>query len=130
MGNRIVGLKYSGTALPTGSATFVLFSTAAPSAGVAGSCPMANWAPMSGLHVYNYDVKHSHDGTVKGYKSDDRGTNWLQFYDSGTLTAPAATDTNGDVVSVEGMPDFKFEWVNGGTNQTTFEFTQNLSDVP
>lgn len=128
MSNKIVGLKYTGTALPTGASTFVLFSTAAPSAGVAGSCPMANWAPMNGLHVYRYDVKHSHDGTVKGYKSDDRGTNWVQFYDSGTLAAP--TYTNNDVVSVEGLANFKFEWLNGGTNQTTFELTQSVSDVP
>lgn len=128
MANKIVGLKYSGTALPTDANTFVLFASASPSAGVAGSCPMANWAVMSGLHVYKYDVKNSHDGTVKGYKSDDRGANWVQFYDSGTLTAP--TYTNAAVVSVEGLHDFKFEWVNGGVTQTTFELAQSLSDVP
>lgn len=130
MSNKIVGLKYAGTALPTGSATFVLFATAPPSAGVAGSVPFANWAPMSGLHAYKFDAKHDQAGTVKGYKSDDRGLNWVLFYDSGSMSAPPSTGTNSDVTSVEGMPDFKFEWVNGGVTQGTFEFTQSLSDVP
>lgn len=137
MSNKIVGLKYVDTALPTGTIVVVLFNTA-PIAATAlgqtlakqGSCPMANWAPMNGLHAYHANVKNSHDFTIKGYKSIDRGVTWVQFYTSGVLAAPAAGATNDVVVSVEGTPDFAFTVLNGGTNQTAFDITQNLSDVP
>lgn len=139
MGNKIVGLKYVDTALPTGSAVFVLFNTAPVASGGtglgqtgarAGTVPFGNWAPTNGLHAYHLNVVHSHAGTVKGYKSIDRGVTWKQFYDSASIGAPAAGSSTDQVVSVEGMADFAFTWTNGGTNQTSFDITQNLSDVP
>lgn len=117
----ITRAKYTGSALPGNAETVVLFSTAA-------ACPMANWGPMNNIHSYHYDIKHDQAGTVKGYKSSNRGTSWVQFYDSDSLTAPTYTSTA--VVLVEGLADFKFEWVNGATPQTAFAVDQDVSSFP
>lgn len=137
MSNKIVAVKYMDTPLPTGTAVFVLFNTA-PIAATAlgqtnakeGACALGNWMPICGLHVYHLNLVHSHAGTLKGYKSVDRGATWKQFHDSGSLSAPAAGASTDQVVTVEGMADVAFTWTNGGTNQTSFDITQNLSDVP
>lgn len=126
----IARIKHTGLALPLANITYVLFSTASPSAGVVGSAPMGNFGPMMGFHTYHFDMKNSHSCTIKGYKSDDRGANWVQFYDSGALAAPTATVSNSAVVLIEGLADFKFEVANGGTTQTTFEYDQDLSTFP
>jgi hypothetical protein len=112
--------KYTGSALPGNAETVVLFSTAA--------LPMANWGPTNGIHSYHFNIKHDQSGTVKGYKSVNRGTSWIQFYDSGAIAAP--TYTTADVVLVEGLADFKFEWVNGASPQTAFTVDQDLSTFP
>jgi len=70
-----------------------------------------------GLHSFHCNIKHDQDGTIKGYRSTNGGTTWVQFYDSGLITAPAATTATDKVVLVEGYRDFKFEWVNGGVTQ-------------
>ncbi len=121
-------LKYTGTALPTGATTTVLFSTASPSAGVAGTCPMGNWGPSMCVHSFHWDIKHDQTGTVKGYYSNDRGASWTQFYDTGVLPIPTYTDSG--VALVEGFADFKFEWLNGGSNQTAFVVNMDVSLFP
>lgn len=119
--NNIVALKYTDTALPANAEVVTLFDTTL-------SCP-ANWGPMCGFHTYRFNIKNSHAVTIAGYFSDDRGTNWHQFYDSGSLAAPAATASNAATVSIEGLRDFKFEGTSGG-NQTTFEVHQDVSTFP
>lgn len=114
----IVTLEYTGTTPGADSNTYVLFSTVA--AGAPG-----NWAPMCSLHSFHYNIKHSQAGTVKGYKSSNRGTSWTQFFDSGSIAAPTYVTNN--VVSIEGFQDFKFEWVNGGSAQATWAVDMNLS---
>lgn len=137
MSNKVVSLKYTDTALPTGSAVFVLFNTAAIIASALGQtgaraagAALGNWAAICGLHVYHLNLVHSHAGTLKGYKSTDRGATWKQFYDSASISAPAVGGSTDLTVPIEGMPDVAFTWTNGGTNQTSFDITQNLSDVP
>jgi hypothetical protein len=90
---------------------------------------MGNWGPSMCIHSYHFDIKNSQAGTINGYYSNDRGANWVQFY---TLAAaiPAATTSNRDAVLVEGFADFKFEWLNGGVDQTTFTVNQDVSIFP
>ena len=115
----VVGIDYVGTALPTLSTTETLFDTS--------DLENRDFLNMANLRWFRYSVSNSHSGTVKGYESDDGGTNWEQFYDSGLLAAPAATATNDDDVLVEGKRDLKFEWVNGGSTQTTFRVHLSLA---
>lgn len=103
-------VKYIGTALPTDSDTFTLFDTTST----------GHWTGML-AHTQTcrvlVDIKHSHNGTLKSYKSKDGGTNWVAM-SSQAVTASAATSAADYLV--EGLRDFKLEWVNGGTTQTTF----------
>lgn len=118
---KVVRLKYSGTAPGANSNTYTLFTT------VDGSIPRG-WANNADVHSFHYDIKHDNNGTVKAYHSLDGGTNWVQFYDSGTLTAP--TYTSNSVVLVEGFRDFKFEWVNAGSAQGTWVVNLDVSVFP
>ena len=122
--DEIVGIKYEGTALPADSDTETLWDS------TAAHFP-DHFVSKAGLRWFRYSVSNSHAGTVKGYESandgDDTTVTWEQFYDSGSLAAPAATATNSADVLVEGKKNVKFEWVNGGTTQTTFLVHLSLS---
>lgn len=121
MSGKVVRLKYTGTAPGANSDTYTIFTT------VDGSIPRG-WANMADVHSFHWDIKHSQAGTLKGYHSQDGGTTWIQFYDTGSLAAPTYTD-NG-VVLVEGFRDFKFEWVNGGAAQATWVVNIDVSVFP
>lgn len=105
-------VSYSGTALPTDSNTFTLFSTV-----TAAGFP--DFFAYSGTKRFVLRVKNSHAGTLKAYRSANHGTNWSQI-DEVAVVAAAATDENAYDFFIEGFRDWKLDWVNGGTTQTTF----------
>lgn len=112
----VTALKYTGGTPGADANTYTLFTTAAlPS----------NWGSYSCVHTYHYDIKNSQAGTVNGYKSAD-GVTWHQFYTM-AIGIPASAATNNDVVLVEGYRHFKFEFVNGGSAQTTWSVDQDVS---
>lgn len=120
-------------ALPGNAETMVLFSTADPLIGtfpaVKGACPMGNWGPMMGIHSFHWDIGNDQAGTIRGYKSSDRGVTWTQFHTE-AVAASAAGTTNSGVVLVEGFADFKFDWLNGATPQTAFPVDLDCSTFP
>lgn len=128
---KVIRLKYTGAAPGADSAVYTLFSTVSTAAAGTGSVA-AGWprgvADQMDIATFHYDIKHSQTGTVKGWKSLDGGTNWAQFYDSGSLTAP--TYTSNAVVLVEGFRDFKFEWTNAGSAQATWIVDMDISIFP
>jgi hypothetical protein len=106
--------------LPTGSATTTVFDT------TDNDVPDA--LVSAGVKWFVYSILNDEDGELKAYWSLDGGTNWHQHYSSGTLSAPAAGTTNDGEVYIEHYRDWKIEWVNGGTNQTTFEVSAALTE--
>ena len=110
--------KYTGTALPTDSDTFVLFTTVETGKG-------ANFFAMLGVERFSVNIKNSHAGTIKTYKSMDRGTNWLQV-SANAVGVPSASDENVAEYLVGSYIDWKVSWVNGGTTQTTFGIDMSL----
>lgn len=118
---KVVRLKYAGSAPGADSNTYTIFTT------VDGSIPRG-WAVNADVHSFHWDIKHSQSGTLKGYRSEDGGSNWVQFFDSGALAAP--TYTSNGVELVEGFRDFKFEWVNGGSAQATWSVSIDVSVFP
>lgn len=113
--------KYIGSALPGNAETVVLFSTVA-------AFPGKNYCQHNGIKRFIVDLKHDQTGTVKAYRSQDRGTTWNQFYDSGAIAAPAATSSTIRDIAIEPYEDWKVEWVNGATPQTTFLVGMALAD--
>ncbi len=112
-------VTYKGTALPADSTTVSIFDT-------------STFSSKRFISNGNYDrllvdVKNSHTATYKWYKSSDRGTNWNQIGES-AVSVPAATASNVTDFLITGYDDFKLEWVNGGTTQTTFEIDISLGE--
>ena len=74
-----------------------------------------------GIKRISFGAEHSHAATVKAYMSTNHGTNWDQVEGDEALTAPASGDIGGPLdFYVAPYMDFKLEWVNGGTTQTTW----------
>jgi hypothetical protein len=82
---------------------------------------------MYGFKRLLVDIKCSQNGTLKWYKSSDRGANWLQIGER-AVTAPAANDTEIDDYLIEEYDDFKLDWVNSGSAQATWNVSIALSD--
>lgn len=78
-----------------------------------------------------FGVKNSHLGTLKSYRSINKGTNWDQVGDDISVDAAGATDISGPYdFLVDTYSDFRISWVNGGSAQTTWraEVTAIRSD--
>lgn len=105
--------RYGGSALPGNAETVVLFSTVT-------AFPAKSMAAMIGIARLIIDIKHDQSGTMKAYRSQNRGVTWNQFYDSGAIAAPAATSSTIRDIAIEPYMDVKVEWLNGATPQTTF----------
>lgn len=119
--NDIVRCNYTGTALPLSTTTYNLFSTVL-------AMPGAGMHQMAGLDWYIAHIGNDAKGQLKGYRSQDRGTNWTQFYTRGVC--PSFTDhLNKFAIPIGDCQDFKLDWVNGGTNQTSFLLDQTLRDI-
>lgn len=125
--DEVVGLKYTGTALPESTDTETVFDTTKMIQGNTTSAfeSFKHFLAMTGLRWFRYSIWNSHAGTLNFYRSTDGGTNWRRF--KTTAVAAASGDANEDDVLVEAHPDFKVEWVNGGTNQTTFDIAISLA---
>jgi len=111
-------VKYTGTALPTDSDTFVLFTTVETGKG-------ASFFAMLGIETFQAAIKCSHACTLKSYASKDRGTTWEEV----STTALTLSTTLDNVVHymVGSYPDWKLSLINGGTTQTTFVCGMSLS---
>ena len=58
-------------------------------------------------------------GTLNAYSSVDRGTNWTKIYTAAVAASAANSESPYDFL-IEPYADWKLEWVNGATPQTTF----------
>ena len=105
-----VALTYTGSTPGANTNATVLFSSVA-------AFPMASACPMLGLRRLSLDLAHSHNGTLNLYKSGDRGLNWVLV---STEAITAGSTTTEKEWLIEMFRDFKLEWANGGTAQTTW----------
>lgn len=118
-------VPYAGSTPGANSASYLLLDTTA----LTGAIQEHNEREERGIVRYLLSLKNSHLGTLKGYGSPDGGVNWYQFLER---AVPPATvrRTNDFSVRIDHHKDVKFEWVNGGSAQTTWYVAQALtSDV-
>lgn len=68
-----------------------------------------------------FSVENDQAGTLKFYRSTNKGTNWDQVGGDIAVTAAAATDISGphDYLC-DTYQDVKLDWVNGGVAQGTW----------
>lgn len=77
--------------------------------------------PSKGASRVNVNIKNSHAGTIRSYRSGDKGTTWTQFGNDIVVPAAGATDVSGPYMFlVDTYRDVKIDWVNGGSAQTTW----------
>lgn len=101
------------TTAPTGSTTTTLWDST-----VALGVGQMRHSPIRRL---SFGVENSHTGTLKAYMSVDGGANWYQVEGDKAVAAAAADDISGPYdYLIDTYSDFKLEWVNGGTTQTTW----------
>lgn len=77
------------------------------------------------LHTWcnriEFTLANNAAGTLKVYRSTDKGTNWDQYGGDISWAASTATDVNGpEDILVDPHFDVKIDWVNGGVAQTTW----------
>jgi hypothetical protein len=68
-----------------------------------------------------FGLDNSHLGTLKAFRSNDKGTNWKQIGGDISVAAASSTDISGPYdFLVDTYSDFRITWVNGGSAQTTW----------
>lgn len=74
-----------------------------------------------------FSVENSHAGTLRAYRSINKGTNWDQVTGDLAVAAAGATDISGPYdYLVDPYADFRLSWVNGGSAQTTWRAAVTL----
>jgi hypothetical protein len=68
-----------------------------------------------------FSLNNNQAGTIRAYRSTNKGTNWDQVGGDIVVAAAPATDINGPYdFLTDAHPDFRISWINGGTAQTTW----------
>lgn len=109
-----VRVKYTGSALPGNAETVVLFSTVA-------AFPGAQYLAQRGLERFVLSLVNDQAGTLKAFFSDNRGVSWTQIDNVAVAIAPANEDQVYDFGGLPAFQDWKLEWLNGATPQTSFK---------
>lgn len=127
------GLKYMGATPGADANTYVLVATTLPAAPTDamnmnrdGACP-ENFSALLGRRKLCLTLDHVQAGTLNFYASQNRGTTWRQIDTSGLIAAPAANSSTVMEFLIEGLRDWKLEWVNGGVAQNPWEVNLSLS---
>ncbi len=116
--------KYMGSALPGNAETVTIFTTAptgtAPFATL-GAFMGANMLDSSHIARIHVGIVNDQSGTLKAYQSLDRGVTWTRVVADTAVAAAAANSENEYDYLVEGFADWRLDWTNGATPQTTFK---------
>lgn len=113
-------VKYAGSTPGADSNTYAIFSSVT-------AFPLACAMQAAGMKRVVVVFAHSNTGTINVYRSADRGTTWAQV-STRIIVGPSATGSSCFDVNVSMFSDFKLEWVNGGSAQTTWTVDIALTD--
>ena len=120
-----VRIKYTGSALPGNAETVTIFDTTKLGSSTAGAVPIANFAALAGLNRLYVTFINDAAGTLKSYSSENGGTTWTQISSTAVAASAGNADTPFDYL-IEPYQDWKLEWLNGATPQTTFRVAAAL----
>lgn len=124
MSNQTI-VKYQGTTLPVQNTAVDLFSSVT-------AFPPGGSFHLLGLQWFQWTILFdgttgSITGTVTGEFSNDKGTNWTQFYTSGTLNDDVV---NEDEVYVGMFKDVRFRFTVTNATEDSTVFNVNLALNP
>ena len=124
MSDEHVRFKYTGSALPGNAETVIILATA-PTSGsftgvIAGPGNIGHFFQTSKIRRVVLALVNDQAGTLKEYKSMDRGATWLQINPDIAVAASAANSENIYDFWVEPYVDWKLAWTNGAAAQTAF----------
>lgn len=74
---------------------------------------------------YIFTVDNTQAGTIRGSRSDD-GTTWYVFVSQAVPIPAGVTDSGPIDFPIDGLKYVKFEWINGGVDQTTWHPQQEI----
>lgn len=114
-------VKYTGSTPGADSNTYNLYTTV--------DSPLQtpqNFFALLGIHKVVLDLKANQAGTLKWYKSPDRGVTWNQIGQESVAALASTVGLVRDYV-VSGLQDFKLDWVNSGSAQNPWEVDITLS---
>lgn len=115
-----VTFRYTGSTPGADANTYPIFNSVTAFTG-------ASMAQNNGLKRLYGAINNVQDGTLKLYYSLDRGVNWVQAGGDMAATAAGATVVTEYDFNIESFPDFKLDFVNGGSAQTGWSVTITLS---
>lgn len=104
-------VKYVSTTPGADSNAYTLFST------VDANWPQNGFA-LFGIHRFCLDLAHNQAGTLRWYRSDDRGVNWILM--GVEAISPPTNETNIRDWLIDGAKDWRLVWTNGGVAQTVW----------
>lgn len=113
-------IKYTGTALPGNAEVVTLIDTVVAGWG-------ANAIATLGIARFYVAIANSQAGTLKAYKSVDRGANWIQIVADQAVAIVATNSENINDYLVEAYQDFKLTWTNGASVQTVFSVSMSAN---
>lgn len=119
---QVVQIKYTGATPGADANVYSLFNT------VTAFPDAARAVALAGVVRFVLNLKNNQAGTLKWYKSADRGVNWNQLGQESIAAGGATNSLNRDY-EVSPEQDWKIEWTNGGSAQTTWFVDMALSDV-
>jgi hypothetical protein len=121
---------YAGTTPGADANTYVLFATCNP--GTATDPQNANWGQNAlgfmFADKFTLNLDHVQAGTLNAYVSQDHGTTWGQL-STEAIAAPAASGSTYREFNLEGLMDWKLEWVNGGVAQNPWRVNMSIVSV-
>jgi hypothetical protein len=119
-------ITYTGSTPGADTNVYVLFDSSKLGVTTAGKQCLANF-PKAQRFVLS--LLNAAAGTLKAYRSENGGTTWTQVFADDALSAATTTAALRDYF-IGGFRDFKLEWTNGGSAQTTWLVDMMLSETP
>lgn len=119
---REVNLKYTGSTPGADTNTYTLLNSTTAFSG-------ANFMATFGKPRLLLSIMNNQAGTLKVYRSSDRGTTWTQCMADIAVSAVASNTANFYDLLLAEYPDIKVDWVNGGSAQTTWYIDMALGPL-
>ncbi len=121
-----IKITYTGSTPGADSSVYVLFDSTKLGVTTAGKFSLANFPKVQRFDI---SLLNAASGTLKAYRSENGGTTWTQVFADDAVSAATTTANLRDYL-IAAFRDFKLEWTNAGSAQTTWLVDMALVTTP